>query len=350
MKRRLLPALVACAAVAPPLLAQDDEDAPTAQPVAYAAPESPAFTFLSASPAKVSRPNSLRDFVFSLISGVNADGNAQQGFAFEVAPWYFIPGVAISLDAYQNNWPSFVFANTQVSLGTVRVSGDDADTDASFGLRIGLFDQGDPMRNLEFTSALGQAMLDECAPDMPGEDTDPACPGLVVADLLDEWNDEHWNARRVTLAFATGTRLRASDFNEREALGFRTWLVGTNPIGGDGQFLGQIEYSHRPTIEGAASLSKVAYGFRILIGSSVFNAFGELMGETSFDTSDDSDETSGLWSVGAEFKVFEGLWVSTGIGSRFASLAEPERAVVVANLRWGMTSGARLTSLRQPRN
>jgi hypothetical protein len=309
-------------------------------------PESPAFTFLGVSPARIERPGAARDFALALLNGVDAAGRVQQGFALEVSPWYLVPGYAIGLDAYQKNWLKFVIANAQLSLGTARAAGDSGSTDLAAGLRFTLVDLGDPMRSRAFTKALGDTVLQACAPDTPGATADPGCVGQVTATRFAAWTASHWNARRLSVSVATGLRFVGSATGNSRSRGMRVWLAGANPLGRSGQGVAQVEYAHQPAEGSASGFSRVSYGARILLGSPSFSLFAELLGDSRFATTDGTNDKSGSWSGGVEARVGRNLWISTGFGSQFSALAAPDRVVVIANVRWGIASAARLGALR----
>jgi len=340
--------VVALAVIPPTLRAQGDTTAAAVEQAEFsgAVPESPAFTFLGVSPARIERPGAARDFALALLNGVDAAGRAQQGFALEVSPWYLVPGYAIGLDAYQRSWFKYMVANAQHSLGTARAAGDSGSTDLATGLRLTLLDRGDPMRSRAFTKALGDTVLRACAPETPGVAVEPACVGKVAAAQFTAWTAGHWNARRLSFAVATGLRFVGSATGNSRYRGIRFWLAGANPIGRSGQAVAQVAYTQQPAEGGDSRFSRVSYGVRILAGSPSFNVFAELLGDSRFATSDGTNDKSGSWAGGIEARVGRNLWISTGLGSQFSTLRVPDRVIVIANVRWGIASAARLRSLR----
>ena len=312
-----------------------------------AVPESPAFIFLGASPTRVTRPGATRDFAAALLTGVDDQGKAQNGFALEATAIDIIPGVNVSLPRYRR-WENFVAANTQLSIGTARSAGDSASTDLALGVRVTLLDQGDPMLYDSFTVPVG-AKLRECTnvnPDLPDdrvEATIQACSDSVMAAEYRDWTRKHWNARRVAVGGATGTRLVNSAFDETDGLGAQLWLVGANPVGSAGQAIGQLTYRHRTPVGDSAVQNLFSYGLRMIFGSPTFNGFGEVIGENPSGT---DGERRTLWSGGVEFRVGTNLWLSTGLGARYNELSGETKSVVLANLRWGMTSESRFAELR----
>ncbi|HEX8209669.1 MAG TPA: hypothetical protein VF584_05740 [Longimicrobium sp.] len=341
--RGILGAVAASLTLLYPARAQQPSSAPE---FITAVPESPAFIFLNASPTKVTRPGATRDFGASLINGINDEGKVQQGFALEATPIGVVPGFNLTLPEYRK-WPNFVAANAQLSLGTVRAAADSASTDLAVGLRLTLLDQGDPLLNQTFTTELG-AQLRKCTaidpnkPDDENEKAIAACADSVTSEAYGTWTKAHWNARRVAIGVAGGTRLEQSSLSETDGLGAQFWAVAANPIGTRAQIIGQLTGGRRTFGTDTVASTRITYGARLVGGSATFNGFAELVGEHSSLTS----ETTALWSGGIEFRISEDLWIATGLGTRYHELEKDARSVVIANLRWGMTSKSRFASLR----
>jgi hypothetical protein len=318
--------------------------------VLTAVPESPAFLFLRISPTEVTRPGSVRDFGAAILSGINEEGDLQQGVALETTPWFFIPGLAISVQDYQRDYLKYLVSNAQLSLATARASGDSASTDLAFGLRFTLWDEGDPMRSSEFTDPLGDELL-ACLPETPDADEEEAqcCVDEVMRQAYGAYNERtknRWNARRAALGLATGVRFVNSEFGAGEYSGYQVWLVGSNPATRYGQILAQVTLTDRPALGDETGFTLFSYGGRLLAGSASFNGFLEVIGETRSGDDEALDGTSGRWSAGLEFRLAKELWLSTGFGSRFATIEAAEKTFIVFNLRWGLNSKARLDGLR----
>jgi hypothetical protein len=309
----------------------------------FAVPESPAFTFLNFAPATVTRPNTPRDFVAALANGIDETGHVRQGISLEVTPAYLIPGLGVGLTEYQNSFFKRLLSNAQLSLATVRASGDTAATDLGFGLRLTVLDNGDPMKDPLFTSQLGAALLG-CHSEPPDFKPALVCLGANADKLRLPYLKSHWNSTRLTVAFATGLRFDQSQVSETSALGWNGWAALTAPLGTAGQMIGYFAFTHRPEVSGVPKFSSVDFGGRVLVGSPTFNAFAEVVGNSKFDTPVTTDKSTAAWSGGIEFKAAENLWLSTGFGTRFGDTAEPNRVIVLGNLRWGVSSKQRLAS------
>jgi hypothetical protein len=306
----------------------------------FAVPESPAFSFLQFAPATVTRPNTPRDIVAALANGIGEDGKVRQGISLEVTPAYLIPGLGVNLVDYQTHSVKRLLANTQLSFATVRAAGDSASTDMGVGIRFNVIDNGDPMRYADFTTVLARQMR-ACAPATPGASA-IACLSGVSDSLRAEFAKAHWNATRFTVALATGLRFDQSRVSHSRALGWNAWAALTAPLGMTGQMIGYLAVTHRPAVPGVASFSAIDFGGRVLIGSPGFNTFLEVVGDTRFDTADSSNTSTAAWSGGLEFRAAENLWLSTGFGTRFGDTGKPNKVILIANLKWGVSSRARL--------
>ena len=322
-----------------------------------AVPETPALAFLDATVANVLEPGAARDFALALLSGTDESGTARQGFAVEATPWFLVPGVTIDGRRYRESRLAFVLANAQVSVGTARAGGEEADTDLAVGLRLTLVDRGDPLRSEEFRRALGEALVD-CAPPQPAPTPSEACVGRETEEALKAWTAERWNAARLAVASAWGVRMEGSELDQRDYAGWKAWVVGSAPLGRRGQLIGQLAREERPALGEDPAFRDWTAGFRALAGSPGLHGFLELLAASREVDEDaeidphtglpmDGDDGHGIWSAGIEARVAEGLWASAGFGSRFALLAEhAEKSFVLIGLRWGISSAARFEALR----
>ncbi len=337
------------AAPAPALQAPEDATGPaTADLAAGPVPESPAFVFLGASPAEVTRPTTLRNLGASLVEGIDEDGRVRQGLAFEVTPAFYL--TSVTLKEYRDSWTKYAISNLQLTLGTVRSSGDSASTDLALGLRMPLLDAGDPMRNKAFTDSIGARLRrSECIPggEAPPDEIDPdataQCLAAAAAPVAEQWVKNHWNASALTFAAATGIRLEGSRFSRRRWAGMQLWLHGAIGLGDWGQLVGQGSYlDSRLADADSLEYKAMAFGARLLIGGRKLNGFAETSAEFRFDRADFVKKDDGRWSAGVEFLVSNTLWLSTGVGSAYQALDGPDRTLVFANLRWGVSSKARM--------
>ncbi len=62
--------------------------------------------------------------------------------------------------------------------------------------------------------------------------------------------------------------------------------------------------------------------------------------------SKEPNDDRGEWAAGVEFRIAANLWLSTGFGSQFSALDEPDRLTMLLNIRWATSSKSRLEGLR----
>jgi hypothetical protein len=317
-----------------------------AQNSIFAVPESPAFTYLGMSPTRIARPTTARDLGVQLLDGVDSLGRSVQGFAIEVTPWLLRPAWQITLDDYRKSRLKYMFANLQMSLGTVKTSGDSASTDMAFGLRVTLIDHGDPMLSKEYEDGLVKILKNGPSPDVVLDDHRMAefnaAKSAKIGALRQQWLRERWNAARLVLAGATGLRLLESQLDRSYGLGGGVWMSGAAPVSGWGQLLGMVQWNYRRALGASPKQSLLSYGARINAGSERANAYAEVVSMNELNARSGADASSGQWSGGVEFRLAAGLWAATGLGSNFGLEAGADRVVVVANLRWAVSGKSRI--------
>jgi len=351
----------------------------------FSIPESPAFTFLNASPAEVTRPTRPRDLAFALANGLDSLGRVQQGLALDVVPWPWLPGFTPRLDAYQDRrrWWIYAITNTGISLGTIRSAGDSASTDLALGLRTILFDRSDPMANRSFTDSLRdrsahcrQAKRDTSfvgvhdtlrltflrnglREEVRVEVADTArilgvrarpraserapCVHAAEEEWRKEWLRENWNRPSLALAAAFGTTLERSLLDDMHFRGFSAWGSGALPVGRRAQAVGQLRFDQLRGDSGGGPNRTVSGGLRGIYGSERANAYAEVLRGAIGDEAPDAGARATRWSAGLEFRAAEDLWLSTGFGQRYTALRDDGDPVfLIANLRWNVATGPRI--------
>jgi hypothetical protein len=313
----------------------------------YAIPENPAVTFLNASAARITQPVTPKAFLAALASGIDAQGHAHQGWGLEVSPFALIPAFHLTLAEYRSSLPKYWLSNLQFSFAAVATSGDSSSTDLGYGVRATFYDAGDPLRDSATTNSLGELML-ACAPSAPptGPAPEPseaeratqlACIDRKSDSLAQMFAHAHWNAARVMVAWAGGQRLKGSAQNQTGAIGNRVWAVGSYGFG-PMQLIGYAAFTSRPAIDTLSSYQAWSYGARVNVGSTTFNGFAELLGQSATKAPAGVPKSTSAWSAGIEFRVASGFWIETGFGERFQESPTPEHTVVLANIRWGTLS------------
>lgn len=339
----------------------------------FAIPEIPATTLLGTTPASITRPSNVKDFTSAILDGIDASGRVKQGFAIE-ASLGLLKAFQAPLDKYQSDWRVRFFSNLLVSLASARVAGDTGSTDIAWGLRAPIYDGGDPLANREWTKRLGLAMI-KCAPDGPpngipmntgqtqaqvdseakaleAKANDASCLENAAERIGKLAADSLWNAPRLVVAYAGSTRLRQSELGDRARLADRYWASGSVPLSliaglpglNSAQLIGYADFSRYRAIDTVRKYSAFRYGGRLNYGSAKANLFYEWLGESRSDPPAGATKNGSSWSLGVEFLATEGVWISTGFGKRAEELLQPEKTVVIANIRWGISNKSLLGS------
>jgi hypothetical protein len=352
----------------------------------FTVPESPAFVFLSASPAKVTKPTTAREFAAALVSGIDENGKVRQGTAMEFLPSIVFKGIVkpTGLLGYQARTFKYWWSNLQASLGTVRTSGDSTSTDLAFGVRLPILDRGDPMADRRVSDALVGAMI-RCAsqkpPGVPIPPVDPPakpdvqlqppdttiagrlrrleavdsarrsrersdqetkCLADAIAAIGKSYRENGWTAAVLTVAWAHGVRLAGASPGDRSNLGDRAWVIGGIPIvPGRIQLLGYLEHAN-VLLKGDSTKTKLrTFGGRLVGGRANLNGFFEVLGSTRVSGGGTTPKTTTQWSGGGEIKLTSELWLGVGFGKdeRVSKSSGPN--VVLANLKWGISDKAR---------
>ncbi|SHJ37237.1 hypothetical protein SAMN02745146_2951 [Hymenobacter daecheongensis DSM 21074] len=303
----------------------------------YATPESPAHAFLGTS-AAVIRPSSPKDLVVQLVNAIDTTGRVKQGFALE-ASTVPLQLSRINLKDYQDpkKWLAYAWANTQFSGGTARSAGSTGATDLALGFKTVFFDDGDLLRNPEFTNGLQQAKKG-CFPkpeDVTDNDKDIRCAEKAKKTYKETWekNNPSWNAKALALAGAFGWRYPDAVFENNRFLGGSVWLTGATPLTKNGQLVGLVRYDRRKQQPDVPALNQLTGGLRALAGSANLNLFLEWQFSRNYDAAPQLDSSTNQWTGGVEFRLSDKLWASTALG-RAATPSGGGRSIVIGNLRW----------------
>lgn len=335
-------------------------------------PESPAFTALGVTPTTVTRPSSPRSLATSLLNGVDQSGKFQTGFALDFAPYMLYQGNKLTLQEYQEgrySWKRFL-ARTTISVGSAKGTTDsDNSSRLATGLRITIFDRGDPRMDTEYTkelykdleSALGSvpplppllandqtevAKHEKALQDAAKKATDPIDPQAkrILSDAKQKARKSGWNRSSMIVGLAPSW---ISKDGNAQNLGYNGATVWSS--------LGLRTTSHAQTILYARYQSRenvpdpTATG-QFLIQDSDF-AGGQFRAGTenttgSFEavylhthphgrTSDDFVRLS----LGAERKLAENLWLKVGIGSNSGQQNGQNKLFILSSFKWAFSGG-----------
>jgi hypothetical protein len=337
-----------------------DDPVEKANTIDYTVPQSPAFTFLGTTPTKVAEPGTVRDLGLELANGIDATGRIQQGFALNLRP---VPlfGLKVSRRDALDRSAGYALSKTQVSIGTIKTNASAmisgmttvllSPTDFASGVRLSLFDFGDPWSDEVYRKKLASEML-KCAPALPPADSPAVTPAPTddqkakciddaIATLRETYDTEHWNAFRLDIGAASGWRLPESRLDQTVFhLGWTAWLVaaGGKELSPYLSWAFEVRDDGRREAAGVSYGNELALGARVFVGSSKIHALGEAVGKFRIRKQDPTQGGTDVdWSLGAEFKVSSATWLAVGLGNALEGAKDVQ---VVANLKWAISSTA----------
>lgn len=226
-------------------------------------PVSPVAAVLGISADKVQRPGSIRELVASVVQGLGKDGKPQKGLALDIAPLFiFAPtwihaGTDYAPEGASSDWDGTpaqrlhrILARTVVSFGTTEADSTGA-TRTAVGLRVGLFDSGDP--GLYWSGVVNcVGKVDLGLPPPPGAPGQPLAP---VEVNLDKCNPAPGLTGRPSLYFGYGQSWysKSGALTDHVPNVKQFWLSGSwGPVpsklgsdAGSSRFLGQLYLGRR---------------------------------------------------------------------------------------------------------
>ena len=124
-------------------------------------PDSAAYTALGIGPGLVENPSSPRAFSGSLLQGVDANGNYQIGVSIDAAPALLYHDQSVDLREYQSDVARRLLDRTMLSLAVAKGESEaDKNTRIALGLRVTLWDAGDPRMDKNFADCMRNAIID----------------------------------------------------------------------------------------------------------------------------------------------------------------------------------------------
>ena len=309
-------------------------------------PASPAFAVLGLSPADVQRPGTVRMLAASLARGFDDNGRAKAGAAVDFAPMLVFGRNAIRGGAaYASSHWLQILTRTTVSYGTTE--GDDGGASKqAWGVRIGVFDFGDPGLQYEpLTSCLKNLPKTPVPPGPTGQPL-PADEEQRVADAVTacELDKGLWAKPALYVGFG-----------EARYSGDRRW-TGTTPAAK----AWWATYSHGMATDGRPSLLFQLHAGRmrddrvvdpdddsqllrqdtrrligrLTAGQDKWRAFAELGRKRVAIAGSASDRVRHA-GLGAEFKLQDDLWLQIGTVREAGFADGSSRQVVTSGLRFG---------------
>lgn len=342
-------------------------------------PESPAFTVLGLTPETVVRPSSPRQFATALLNGVDRNGNFQSGTAIDTVPYLLLGGNQLTLRQYQDNYKLRLASRTQFSFATTKgASEDDKSVRLSLGLRLTLWDKGDPRNDQVllgcFDTASRTYLQTLVKPSvLPLELLPPDAPEDVKNQSIREWaayEQKEAQANPIRLEETEACRVEARKRNWNKS----SWIVAYAPSWisttgetknfkwNGGGFWTSLAYGFEgfpglekhsqlilhsryrsneqvpdPDTEGAFfSQDSFFAGARLRVGNE--NSTGSFEGVFVRSRPDGKlFDTSARYSVGLERRIAENLWFALAFGGERGRADGANKGFVLTSFRWGFS-------------
>lgn len=329
-----------------------------------AVPESPAFTVLGVTPQTVSHPTIPREFATSLLNGVDERGNFQTGLALDFVPYLTFFGKDTSLFSYAHHRMERFLARTQVSFATTKgVTDDDKSTRLALGLRMTIFDKGDPRvdDNLEtcYTNALNHPDFQTEEFVLLPEDSDAEKAkklrkrGERVAQLIDvcdvKARKDNWNASAWIVGLAPSWISKTGATKDYVWNGGGFWSTigygfeNVEALKNNSQLLFHVRYRNNELVPDADDPTTFFSQDSLYLGGRLRIAPGEtaksifsLEGTYIRSRKDKGEwDNSRRFSLGFERRVAENIWFALSVGGQGGRTDGANHAFVLSSFKWG---------------
>lgn len=329
-------------------------------------PESPAFTVLGVTPETVVRPTNPREFATSLLNGVDQNGNFQTGLALDFVPYLTFKGRSTSLSKYADSRVDRFLARTQFSFATTKGATDeDKSTKLALGLRLTLFDKGDPRLDDELDKCYevnvdnDPRLDDEEFLPLPGEteaqkDAKRAKRKKLLAELAEPCNDaarkRNWNNSAWIVGFAPSWISKTGQTKNFEWNGGGFWTsIGYgfegSSLENNSQLLFHARYRNNESVADPDNEGQFFSQDSIFLGSRLRVAPGEeaksifsLEGNFVRSRRDNNAyDNSSRYSLGLEQRVADNIWFALSLGGQSGRADGRNNAFVLTSFKWGFT-------------
>ena len=340
-----------------------------------AVPESPAFAVLGLSPQNVIRPTSPRQLATELLNGIDQNGNFQSGIAIDFAPHLLILGDKLTIREYRdvykdnkkvkNNYITRLFSRTQLSVATAKgVNDDDKSIRLATGLRVTLFDLGDPRLDTLLTDCFENALtFPEPKQGETNEDyrkrfntwaETSAKPKLQ--ECRNDARKRNWNQSSWAIGVVPTWISTSGDTSDLEWDGVGVWsslaygfeVVPT--LEDTSQFIIYAQYrtDEEVPLEGMSgkflTQNSVFIGGRLLVSPLSNKLFiAEFKGGYIYQDPDDRKaENSYVFSIAGNVRIIDNVWLEISVGGRSKDSNGDGQAFVLSSLKWGFQSAPTL--------
>ena len=329
-------------------------------------PESPAFTVLGVTPENVTHPTTGREFQTALLNGVDQRGNFQTGLALDFIPYLTFAGKSTSLFSYKNSRMERFLARSQVSFATAKGATDgDKSTRLALGLRLTLWDTGDPRLDDQLESCYGEALNDDKFEEeeylpAPGDSADLKKKKLGKRKLLlaemtkpcdDEVRKRNWNASGWIVGLAPSWISKSGETKNFvwNGGGFWTSLAygfdSVSSLRDNSQLVFHARYRTNEVIPDTdnqgqfLSQDSLFLGTRLRIApgiaaKSIFSVEGNFIRSRRESSAFDN---SSRYSLGLEQRLADNIWFSLALGGQSGNTNGNNQAFVMTSFKWGFT-------------
>lgn len=348
-----------------PQLTGTDGDNITQREVDLSVPESPAFTVLGVTPDTVTRPTTAREFATSFLNGVDQKGNFQTGVAMDFAPYLTFFGDETDLAEYKKSRITRFLARTQFSFATTKgASEEDKSARLALGLRLTLFDKGDPRLDELLDScyvaelARNDDRLEEFdqppGPELPEvEATRLKNREAVLADAVKPCNEvarkRNWNATGWIVGAAPSWISESGETKKFKWNGAGVWtsfaygFEGVEALKDNSQLILHARYRSNeivPDTENEGELlsqDSFFFGGRLRMSPSsgaktIFSVEGNYIrtrvNKGLFDN-------SSRFSLGLERRIADGIWFTLALGGQGGRIDGQNKPFVLTSFKWG---------------
>lgn len=307
-------------------------------------PNSPAFVALGTTPDQISQPGTPQELGVQILDGISG-GNINNGLAVDFSP-YLILNRKMLVSKYQDSWLQRVFYRTQISFGTVSGSKENNEfVNMALGVRITLWDKGDPRCDTELINSFKDALKIKNDPDAPpGSLTENELTKGEIAESIKKARKDaiarNWNASKAEIGFAptfTSSNGTISELNYDRMSLWGTIALG---LGSWGQIIGHARLS--PSTEVSSGDLFIAGG-RFKAGKGIWayiieGTYNSLSIDEATTESTNIEDNWGRFVTGFEVRIVEGLWIEAVFGSDFNRTDQNSKFLSAANIKWALAN------------
>ncbi|HET6891335.1 MAG TPA: hypothetical protein VFH31_09555 [Pyrinomonadaceae bacterium] len=341
----------------------DDKNLTTVD-VDLAVPESPAFTVLGVTPENVTHPTSAREFATSFLNGVDQRGNFQTGLALDFLPYLTFFGKETSLSDYAKSRMERFLARTQFSFATAKgVTDQDKSTRLALGLRMTLWDKGDPRLDSLLEACYDKADDDPRfeddayvpAPDDPQEVKDQKFlkREQLLAELTKPCDDDarkrNWNASGWIVGAAPSWISKTGETRNFVWNGGGFWssiaygFENVKALQNSSQLIFHVRYRNNEIVPDTNNPSQFFSQDSLFLGGRLRIAPGEeaksiLSLEGNFIRSRRNKgpyDSSSRFSLGLEQRIADNIWFALSLGGQGGRQDGANQAFVLSSFKWG---------------